>query len=72
MALIPCPACGRQVSTAAPTCAGCGHPIAGANNADLAGKAIGGIAAWLVAPWIARGIFAAVAVIALFAFLTTL
>ncbi|MCA0367676.1 MAG: zinc-ribbon domain-containing protein [Proteobacteria bacterium] len=28
MALIPCPACGRQVSPAAPTCPNCGHPIA--------------------------------------------
>ncbi|RYG58037.1 MAG: zinc ribbon domain-containing protein [Alphaproteobacteria bacterium] len=28
MALIPCPACARQVSQAAPTCPGCGHPIA--------------------------------------------
>lgn len=28
MALIPCPACARQVSEAAPTCPGCGHPIA--------------------------------------------
>lgn len=30
MALIPCPACGRQVSEAAVACPACGHPIAGA------------------------------------------
>ena len=29
MALIPCPACGKQVSAQAPTCPQCGHPIAG-------------------------------------------
>lgn len=28
MALIPCPECGRQVSSAAPVCPGCGFPIA--------------------------------------------
>jgi hypothetical protein len=28
MALVPCPACGREVSDAAPSCPGCGHPIA--------------------------------------------
>lgn len=25
--LLPCPACGRQVSTTAPTCPNCGHKI---------------------------------------------
>jgi hypothetical protein len=29
MALIPCPACGREVSRQAPACPHCGHPIAG-------------------------------------------
>jgi len=28
MALIACPECGKQVSSSAPTCPGCGHPIA--------------------------------------------
>jgi hypothetical protein len=28
MALIPCPACGKEVSKQAPTCPHCGHPIA--------------------------------------------
>src|SRR4051794_16593059 len=28
MTLIPCPACGRQVSKQAPTCPQCGQPIA--------------------------------------------
>ncbi|HVS35558.1 MAG TPA: hypothetical protein VMS17_08250 [Gemmataceae bacterium] len=28
MALISCPACSREVSSMAPTCPGCGHPIA--------------------------------------------
>lgn len=30
MALIPCPACERQISEMAPVCPGCGHPIAAA------------------------------------------
>lgn len=36
MALIPCPACSRQVSTQAVACPGCGHP------GDAASPAAGG------------------------------
>jgi predicted amidophosphoribosyltransferase len=63
MALIPCPACGRQVSEAAPTCPGCGHPIAvpkGATFKDAltrpesvqSGFTVLGL--FVTAPWIAR------------------
>ena len=34
MALIPCPACARQVSEAAVACPNCGHPIATAPGAS--------------------------------------
>ena len=37
MALIPCPACGRQVSEVAVACPACGHPIAGAPKGAGAG-----------------------------------
>ncbi len=36
MALIACPECGREVSDKAPTCPGCGAPIAGAVTAGPA------------------------------------
>ncbi len=63
MALIPCPACGRQVSEAAPTCPGCGHPIAAPKGATFkdaltrpesvqSGFTVLGL--FVTAPWIAR------------------
>ena len=66
MALIPCPACGRQVSPAAPACPNCGHPIAtdtrarGATfkealtrpEAVKSGFTVLGV--FVAAPWIAR------------------
>lgn len=66
MALIPCPACGRQVSPAAPACPNCGHPIAtdtGARGATFkealtrpeavkSGFTVLGV--FVAAPWIAR------------------
>src|SRR5687768_11467982 len=36
MPLVPCPACTRQISDAAPTCPHCGHPMAQAVVAPLA------------------------------------
>lgn len=75
MALMQCPECNRSVSTQAAACPGCGYPIndrrAGAINSHVAGKVVGGLAAWLVVPWIARAVFAVVGVIALFTFLGT-
>ncbi|GAW41285.1 hypothetical protein SH203_01689 [Brevundimonas sp. SH203] len=66
MALIPCPACARQVSDAAVACPNCGHPIAGdkggANGtfkqaltrpeAVKSGFTVLGM--FVAAPWIAR------------------
>lgn len=75
MPLMQCLECNRSVSTHAVACPGCGYPIgkrkAGAIDSDVAGKAVTGLAAWLVVPWIARAIFAVVGVIALFTFLGT-
>lgn len=75
MALMQCPECDRSVSTQAASCPGCGYPInarrTGLIDSNVAGKAVGGLAAWLVVPWIARAIFAVVGVIALFTFLGT-
>nr|WP_314436827.1 hypothetical protein [uncultured Brevundimonas sp.] len=70
MALIPCPACDRQVSSAAPTCPACGHPIA---SAPITGSPSAGgsfkealtrpeavksgftvLGVFVAAPWIAR------------------
>jgi membrane protein YdbS with pleckstrin-like domain/endogenous inhibitor of DNA gyrase (YacG/DUF329 family) len=34
MALIECPECGREVSSAAPTCPACGYPVAGGREAE--------------------------------------
>lgn len=69
MALIPCPACARQVSEAAPTCPGCGHPISAPHQDAVRG---GGtfkdaltrpdavrsgftvLGLFVTAPWIAR------------------
>lgn len=36
MALIPCPACERQISEMAPACPGCGHPVASTRAAPQA------------------------------------
>jgi len=63
MALIPCPACGRQVSDAAPTCPGCGHPVAGRpagtfkdaltrHESVKSGFTVLGL--FVTAPWVAR------------------
>lgn len=72
MALIPCPVCGRQVSEAAPTCPGCGHPIAAPQGQpttfkdaltrpDTVRSGITVLGVFVAAPWIAR-----VLVVALF------
>ena len=66
MALIPCPACARQVSEAAVACPNCGHPIAGDGGgaggtfkqaltrpeAVKSGFTVLGV--FVAAPWIAR------------------
>ena len=66
MALIPCPACARQVSEAAVACPNCGHPIAGdagdaggtfkraltRPEAVKSGFTVLGV--FVAAPWIAR------------------
>jgi hypothetical protein len=39
MALISCPECGKQVSTAAKACPGCGFPVAEQGGGPLAGPA---------------------------------
>ena len=63
MALISCPACGRQVSEAAVACPGCGHPIAGGGQGTFKqaltrpeavrnGFTVLGV--FVAAPWIAR------------------
>ena len=73
MALINCPECARSVSTAAYACPACGYPIAdrrsGGLDSHVAGKAVSGIAAWLVVPWVSKAVVAVVGVIALFWFL---
>ncbi len=72
MALMRCPECDRSVSTAAAACPGCGYPIAGRERGldrDVAGKAVTGLAAWLVMPWIARAVVGVIGVIAMFTFL---
>lgn len=73
MALMPCPACGRQVSEAAPTCPGCGHPIAASGKPETFGAAltrpdavrrgITVLGIFVAAPWIARIIALALFVI---------
>lgn len=83
MALISCPACGRQVSEAAPACPGCGHPIAPAPRRPGASfkealtrpEAVRGgftvLGVYVAAPWVARIIavvlVALVAIVALLA-----
>ena len=63
MALIPCPACARQVSEAAVACPNCGHPIADGNGGTFkqaltrpeavkSGFTVLGV--FVAAPWIAR------------------
>ena len=66
MALIPCPACARQVSEAAVACPNCGHPIGGDRGgaggtfkqaltrpeAVKSGFTVLGV--FVAAPWIAR------------------
>lgn len=79
MALIACPACGHQISSAAASCPSCGHPIAaqppergGTFKAALtrpeavkSGFTVLGL--FVAAPWVAR-ILAFLAAIALAAF----
>lgn len=63
MALIPCPACAREVSDAAVACPHCGHPIAGEQGGTFkhaltrpaavkSGFTVLGV--FVAAPWIAR------------------
>ncbi|WP_049236395.1 zinc ribbon domain-containing protein [Moraxella canis] len=50
MSLIPCPACGKQISKQAPTCPSCGHPMnpdQGIKSSDVA-KTVG----WLGGAWL--------------------
>ncbi|VXB70972.1 hypothetical protein [Brevundimonas sp. G8] len=67
MALIPCPACARQVSEAAVACPNCGHPIAGDGGGGAGGtfkqaltrpEAVKSgftvLGVFVAAPWIAR------------------
>lgn len=67
MALIPCPACARQVSEAAVACPNCGHPIAGSGGVRAPGtfkdaltrpEAVKSgftvLGVFVAAPWIAR------------------
>lgn len=78
MALVRCPECGRDVSTQASACPGCGHPLQGQGavpppgalqSPHLWGRVAMVLGAWLVTPWIARLIVAlAVCVLAYFMF----
>lgn len=63
MPLIACPECGREVSTAAQTCPGCGYPVAGKPSAspdELLAEVRPSwwryfwwlLFAWLIIPWI--------------------
>jgi len=64
MALIPCPACARQVSEAAVACPACGHPIAGGpqggsfkaalTRPEAVKSGITVLGVFVAAPWIAR------------------
>jgi len=74
MALIPCPACGRQVSEAAPTCPGCGHPVAAPHGRsstfrdaltrpDTVKSGFTVLGVFVAAPWIARVLAVALFVI---------
>lgn len=72
MALITCNECGRQISDRASSCPGCGAPVVGQSasparqpviDTGTAKTAVTGLAAWLVAPWIGRTIFAIAALI---------
>ena len=81
MALITCNECGRQISDRASSCPGCGAPVAGnvpvqqqrqqLIDAGTAKTAVTGLAAWLVAPWIGRALFAIAALIFLGYLLTS-
>lgn len=51
MALIPCPECGRQISTSAASCPGCGCPAA-ANDAGTAPAAVAPAARVTSANWL--------------------
>ncbi len=74
MALISCPACGHQVSEAAPTCPRCGHPVAkpqgqsstfkdALTRPDTVKSGIPVLGVFVAAPWIARVLAVALFVI---------
>ena len=77
MALTTCNECGRQISVRASSCPGRGAPVAGNApvqqliDAGTAKTAVTGLAAWLVAPWIGRALFAIAALIFLGYLLTS-
>ena len=77
MALITCNECGRQISDRASSCPGRCAPVAGNApvqqliDAGTAKTAVTGLAAWLVAPWIGRALFAIAALIFLGYLLTS-
>ena len=80
MALVRCPECGREVSSQAPACPGCGYPLqargapapepqGALQSPHVWGRVAMVLGAWLVTPWIARLIVAlAVCVLAYFMF----
>jgi predicted amidophosphoribosyltransferase len=70
MPMMNCTACGRQISTAASSCPGCGHPVRSPDApAGLIGKVTTVLGAWLVAPWVARLLaFVAACVVAIVMF----
>ncbi|WP_422843570.1 zinc ribbon domain-containing protein [Acidovorax sp. M2(2025)] len=80
MALVRCPECGREVSSHAPACPGCGYPLqargapapepqGALQSQHVWGRVAMVLGAWLVTPWIARLIVAlAVCVLAYFMF----
>lgn len=74
MALIACPACSRQISEAAPTCPGCGHPIAtpyaqpntfkdALTRPEAVRSGFTVLGVFVAAPWIARVIAVALFVV---------
>ncbi|GAB2466443.1 hypothetical protein GCM10027082_17530 [Comamonas humi] len=73
MALIPCPECGRQVSTQAGSCPHCGYPLqpqqrhapeqGALQSPHVWSRAIVALGAWLVTPWIARLLFGLAALV---------
>lgn len=76
MALMQCPECGREVSTHASSCPGCGYPLqpqpptqSALQSTHVWGRVVAALGAWLVTPWIAKLIVALAAyVLAYFMF----